>query len=112
MGLTTTLNVGTVVGPLSSASTPGGGRINRIFAKYGFRAGAEGLDGDHVKEIQFGGQDAIGNLWPLNFSINRGAGAKLAQATVFHSKASSPFKISDLKADTTHKYYFRIRSTL
>jgi hypothetical protein len=112
VGLTTALSVGQVIGPVTTASTPGGGRINRIFRNYGFRAGAEGLDGDHVKEIQFGGQDAIGNLWPLNASINRGAGSKLAQATVFHPKASSGFKISDLKSDTTHKYYFRIKSTL
>jgi len=112
VGLTTTLNVGTVVGPLTTASTPGGGRINRIFAKYGFRAGAEGLDGDHVKEIQFGGQDVIGNLWPLDAGINRGAGSTLAQKSVSHPKASSPRKISDLKADTEHKYYFRIKSTL
>lgn len=112
VGLTTSLNVGTIVGPLSSSSTPGGGRINRIFAKYGFRAGAEGLDGDHVKEIQFGGQDAIGNLWPLNSSINRSAGSKLAQASVTHPKTSASYKISDLKGDTTHKYFFRIKSTL
>jgi hypothetical protein len=112
VGLTTNISVGQVIGPLSSSTTPGGGRINRIFAKYGFRAGSEGLDGDHVKEIQFGGQDVVGNLWPLNASINRGAGSKLAQASVTHPKASLPFKIRDLKADTTHKYYFRIKSTL
>ena len=112
VGLTTTLTTGTVIGPLSKASTPGGGRINRIFAKYGFGAAAEYLDGDHVQEIQFGGQDVIGNLWPLNASINRGAGSKLAQATVTHPKATQGFKISDLKEDASHKYYFKISSTL
>jgi hypothetical protein len=113
VGLTTTLAKGTVIGPVTSASTPGGGRINRIFAKYGFRAGQEGLDGDHVQEIQFGGLDVIGNLWPLNASINRGAGSKLAQMSVSHPRASGQFKkVSELKADPSHKYYFRIKSTL
>jgi len=111
VGVTTALASGTVIGPLSNATTPGGGRINRMFKPYGFRASDEGLDGDHVQEIQFGGHDVVGNLWPLHLSTNRGAGSKLAQMSVKHPKLSQPSPISDLKADTKHKYWFRIKGT-
>jgi hypothetical protein len=35
-----------------------------------------------VKEIQFGGQDVPANLWPLNASVNRGAGSRLSRSLV------------------------------
>ena len=111
VGVTTPLAVGAVIGPVSNASTPGGGRINKVFRPYGFRAASEGLDGDHVQEIQFGGHDVIENLWPLEKGMNRGAGSALAQRTVFHPKLSAGVKVAALKADTKHKYWFRIKST-
>jgi hypothetical protein len=61
-------------------STPGGGRINEALSPYGFSPKGEGLDGDHVVEIQLGGEDVIPNLWPLDKSENRGAGATLKSA--------------------------------
>jgi len=111
VGITTPLEVGTVIGPVGSASTPGGGRINKAFHPYGFRAQSEGLDGDHVQEIQFGGHDVIGNLWPLAKGMNRGAGSTLAQKTVYHKKLAEGVKVSELKADTAHQFWFRITST-
>jgi hypothetical protein len=100
-----------IVGPLTTASTPGGGRILSILEKYGFSAASEGRDGDHVTEIQFGGQDAVDNLWPLDFSINRGAGSKLAKAKVTYP-SGKVVSITELKDFGSRRYYFKITSTL
>jgi hypothetical protein len=58
-------------------TTGGGGKINDLFKPFGFRAGAEQLDGDHVMERQLGGPDDIRNLWPLPRGENRSSGATL-----------------------------------
>jgi len=79
------IDKGSKVGPLSTESTPGGGKINSLLEKYGWSASAEDMDGDHVKEIQFGGKDDYKNLWPLKASINRGAGSKLSKAKIQYS---------------------------
>jgi hypothetical protein len=57
--------------------TGGGGKINNLFKPFGFRAGKEGLDGDHVMERQLGGPDTISNLWPLQAGENRSSGSAL-----------------------------------
>jgi hypothetical protein len=66
--------------PNKHQTTPGGGRINSALAPYGFSPKREGLDGDHVTEIQLGGKDRIENLWPLDKSENRGAGSLVKSA--------------------------------
>jgi hypothetical protein len=104
------IKVGKIVGPLSTSHTPGGGKINDVLKRYGFRPATEGMDGDHVQEIQFGGQDALPNLWPLDRSTNRGAGAILSQATIEGPSSNKKAKISSLKEDTSRKYYFKINS--
>ncbi len=76
------VQVDALVGPLSNDSTPGGGTINSKLEPYGWSADAEQMDGDHVKEIQMGGKDVLANLWPLNASMNRGAGSTIAKAQV------------------------------
>ena len=76
------LGVGTVVGPLSNAKTPSGRKITDVLLKFGFKPSREGMDGDHVHEIQMGGKDEIPNLWPLDRSPNRGAGSILRQIVV------------------------------
>jgi hypothetical protein len=63
-------------------ATGGGGKINKLFKPYGFRAGKEGLDGDHVMERQIGGPDAIVNLWPLGKSENRSSGSTVKSMSV------------------------------
>jgi hypothetical protein len=63
-------------------STGGGGKINRLFAPFGFRARAEGLDGDHVMERQIGGPDEVVNLWPLDKGENRSSGATVKSIEV------------------------------
>jgi len=66
--------------PKKKQSTPGGGRINAALAPYGYSASLEKQDGDHVIEIQLGGEDVNENLWPLDRSENRGAGSTLRSA--------------------------------
>jgi ABC-type multidrug transport system fused ATPase/permease subunit len=110
IGLTSKYRIGTntVVGPLSDETTPGGGKILSILNRYGFDATAENLDGDHVREIQFGGDDVVENLWPLNAGINRGAGSTLSKSTVEYPTSGNTIKISELKQKTGAKYYFKI----
>ena len=82
-----------------------------MLAKYGFVASDEGMDGDHITEIQFGGKDVLENLWPLDAGVNRGAGPTLAGATVTYPATGKSIKISDLKANA-RAYYFKIKNTL
>ncbi len=104
--------VGKVIGPLSRASTSGGRKINKILKKYGFIASAEGLDGDHVQDIQFGGPNTVENLWPLQAGINQKAGPILAQTSVKYRDTNRSVRISELKDDTSRQYYFKINKTL
>lgn len=59
---------------VDKGKTPGGKKINELLKPYGFRSGKDKLDGDHVIEIQLIGPkrgNEIGNMWPLNQTINR-----------------------------------------
>jgi hypothetical protein len=104
------LGKGTKVGPLQATGTgtPGGGKIINILARYGFNSGADQLQGDHVHEIQLGGEDVIKNLWPLNTTINLSAGPKIAGATVEYPDGSGTAKIADLKQLNPHDFWFII----
>jgi hypothetical protein len=103
------ISVGTIVGPVTDATTPGGGKIINLLKKYGFSASGEDMDGDHVKEIQFGGQDTLENLWPLDAGTNRGAGSTLSKASVEFPKSGKTIKISELKQNA-RQYFFKITS--
>lgn len=49
-------------------------RLNRVLKNAGFKMGrGSKLDGDHVKDLGFGGADQISNYWPLNSRINQRA---------------------------------------
>jgi len=61
-----------------AGKTAGGGLINSLLHPYGYRARSEGKDGDHIIEMQIGGPNSIGNLWPLDKGENRSSGAALA----------------------------------
>jgi hypothetical protein len=106
------IKVGKVVGPLSNEETPGGKTLNKILDKYGFKPSIDKMDGDHVTEIQMGGQDVIENLWPLNLSINRSAGSKLAKTSVEGPISKKQVKIPKLKEDTSRNWYFKIDKVL
>ena len=112
IGIASTYRIskGKVVGPLSDATTPGGGKIINLLKKYGFSAEGEGMDGDHVQEIQFGGQDALANLWPLDAGTNRGAGSTLSKASVEYPNSGKTIKISELKQNA-RQYFFKITGT-
>ena len=102
-----------VVGPLATSTTPGGGKINRVLKRYGFDpvtegTGGDGMDGDHVVEIQMGGRDEYENLWPLDAGENRGAGSTLASAQIEFPGGQTK-KVSELKANS-RQYFFKIKS--
>ena len=45
------------------------------------RAGNEtvpGSDIDHKIDLQLGGPDEVGNMWPLDSSVNRGLGSQIS----------------------------------
>jgi hypothetical protein len=96
-----------VVGPLSEATTPGGGKLNDILRKCGFRPKKEDLQADHAHEIQMGGEDAVENLWPLETSKNTAAGAKLATAEITYPDSGKIAKVKDLKK-AAREYWFKI----
>jgi len=99
------LRIGTVVGPLSNAKTPGGGKITAILQKFGFSGDLEKLDGDHVHEIQVGGEDIVDNLWPLYASPNRGAGSIISRIVV-HYPSGKTITTKELKKTANARDYF------
>ncbi|NUO09037.1 MAG: DUF4157 domain-containing protein [Candidatus Brocadia sp.] len=76
------LTPGKVLVYADKAGTGGGSKINNMFRPYGFRAGTERMDGDHIVERQLGGPDIISNLWPLERSENRSSGATVKSMKV------------------------------
>lgn len=103
------ISLNKVIGPLSTATTPGGGKLNRALAPYGFVPSQEGLDADHVTEIQFGGVDELENMWPLDASTNQGAGSSLARAEIEYPDSGKRDVVSNLKNYSSRKYYFKIK---
>lgn len=63
---------------LAPGRTSGGGLINRAFEPFGYRAQQDGMDGDHLVEMQLGGPNILENLWPLQASENRSGGSRTA----------------------------------
>jgi hypothetical protein len=102
---------GQVVGPLSNNTSPGGEVLNRILARYGFNPTLEGLDSDHVWEVQVSGPNLPDNMWPLNESENSGAGSRLSQSVVYYQGVrytTIPALKAQIRADPSLKYYFKI----
>jgi hypothetical protein len=108
------LDVGTIVGPLAltGVTSPGGGVINSVLKKYGYVPDDEGMDGDHVHEIQLGGQDVLSNLWPLNASMNRSSGSKIDKAVVTLNKSKQIYvdQLRELVQKTNRAFYFEIKT--
>jgi TusA-related sulfurtransferase len=67
---------------LIPGKTKGGSLINQKLEPFGYRAGKEGRDGDHVLEMQLGGENVLENLWPLELSENRSSGGALASMPI------------------------------
>jgi hypothetical protein len=67
---------------LKPGETKGGSLINKLLKPLGYSASKEGRDGDHVLEMQLGGENVKENLWPLEKSDNRSSGAALASMPI------------------------------
>ncbi|GJH13035.1 hypothetical protein CBA19CS11_29375 [Caballeronia novacaledonica] len=113
------VKTGVIVGPLSTDATPGGGKLERLIAPYGFSSDGDNMQLDHVHEIQFGGvaqNDKVENLWPLLSILNSIKGSKLSRAEVEYPKGT-PIRIPTLKAIQNEevakrkKFFFKITST-
>lgn len=82
--------------PVKPPKSPGGKKINSELRFFGYYAGLEGQDGDHVTEIQVGGVDDLKNLWPLDASENRSSGSTLADGK--YEVGNATITMADLKA--------------
>jgi hypothetical protein len=111
------VTVGKIVGPLSQETTTGGGKLGKLIEPYGFSAEDEGMQLDHVHEIQFGGlakNDTVGNLWPLPQRLNSIKGSKLSKANVEYPRGHL-VKIPTLKTiknedvNQNKKFFFKIQ---
>jgi hypothetical protein len=112
------LRVGQIVGPLSQETTKGGEKLQILIEPYGFSAELDGLQLDHVHEIQFGGlaqNDQVENLWPLERFKNLRKGSVLSNAKVEYPKGQitaipivKTIQNSDVKKKK--KFFFRITS--
>jgi len=107
-----------IVGPLSQETTKSGEKLRKLIKPYGFNAKIDGLELDHVHEIQFGGlakNDKVENLWPLAQALNSRKGPTLSRADVEYPKGHT-VKIATLKTIKNDdvrkkkKFYFRIKS--
>ncbi|MBC7856684.1 MAG: DUF4157 domain-containing protein, partial [Pirellulaceae bacterium] len=78
-------------------STQGGGLINAALRPFGYRALSEGLDGDHVIEMQLGGPNILPNLWPLAAGENRSSGSTIASMS-FTKPDGTSIDMNALKA--------------
>jgi 5-methylcytosine-specific restriction endonuclease McrA len=102
---------GSVIGPLSSATTPGGEKLAVILKRYGYHPDVDPMQVDHVHEIQLGGKDVVENLWPLATSINSKAGSTIAGCRVRFPDGSGDVPLRDLKRLSGTEFYFEIEKT-
>ena len=91
-----------------SGSTKGGGLINKTLRPFGYVAGAEKNDGDHIVEMQIGGPNELRNLWPLDRGENRSSGSLLKNAI---EAAKKKIKPSPKAAVTKDRFFIIISGT-
>lgn len=91
----------------SGAATPGGRKLKDALEPYGFKPSVEGMDADHVVEIQTGGIDDLANLWPLDSSENQHSGRTLKNLKVKMPDGKEK-TMREMKDDTSRKYWFTI----
>ncbi len=108
------LDVGTIIGPLAAdgVKSAGGHLINDVLRKYGFRPDKDRLDGDHVHEMQLGGQNVLENLWPLDKSTNRGSGSTIDKADVRlrDGRVIKVYQLRQFVKTSGRNIFFSIRS--
>ncbi|MGF6289679.1 eCIS core domain-containing protein [Paraburkholderia youngii] len=101
------LDVGSLVGPLKAEGTPGGSLINDNLARFGMQPSVDDLQGDHFWEIQYGGDNVLENLWPLDRSANNASGNYLKNLEVTLPSGKKK-KVSELKGNV-RPYWFEIK---
>jgi hypothetical protein len=112
------VGIGTKLGPLSVEGTTGGRELEKEISPYGFSSDVDGLELDHVHEIQFGGKkqnDTIRNLWPLESRLNSIKGSTLSKAKVEYPKGHlvpipTLKSIRNDEVDNREKFFFIIRT--
>ena len=69
----------------------GGGvpAFRNLVVKYGFTPSDNGFDIDHVLELQIGGEDKMGNLWPLPSGENRSSGSLIKHAEIKNAQVTN-----------------------
>ena len=88
--------------PKTAQSTPGGELINNELRKYGYDRALEHTDGDHVLEIQLGGINDFGNMWPLESRMNQQAGSRISKQEIPKPDGTT-IKMSDLKTEASKR---------
>ena len=89
-------------------------RFKNLLIRHGYTASENNQDIDHVIEMQTGGDDVYGNLWPLDFSLNQAGGRN-----VLHMKiplaGGGIKKMTEIKQEVDTKkrkeVFFKIIST-
>src|SRR5262249_48179155 len=104
---------------IADESTRGGDKLLRMIGPYGFNSNVDGLQLDHVHEIQFGGHkqnDTVKNLWPLKSSLNARKGSALSRAPVeyprTHNTTIAQLKlIKSEEVTKREKFFFQVKNT-
>ena len=91
---------------------PGADDFRAVLQRYGFDW--SGLQADHVQDLEWEGDDAFHNLWPMDNSANLSAGARTNQQVVgvclTPSGAYVTYTLQELKAAGLYGRYFAIRN--
>jgi hypothetical protein len=91
---------------------PGADDFRAVLQRYGFDW--SGLQADHVQDLEWEGDDAFHNLWPMDNSANLSAGARTNQQVVgvcmTPSGAYVTYTLQELKAAGLYGRFFAIRN--
>jgi hypothetical protein len=98
--------------PFQRVATPDTGekeRFRKVLEGEGFDW--SGLDADHVLDLNFSGDDAFSNLWPLDSDVNRYAGTWHPGQPVCYSTPGRPRRIEAIGSSTLTGRWFVASST-
>jgi hypothetical protein len=99
----------------------GQARFNEALRSFGYRSrgkGGEQTDADHVQDLQWGGDDDFGNLWPLESSMNQSVGPlqNQHQPVTFclteNDRSPRTWTIQQIKDRNLYLRWFEIRRVL
>ncbi len=91
---------------------PGADDFRAVLLRYGFDW--SGLQADHVQDLEWEGDDAFHNLWPMDNSANLSAGARTNQQVIgvclTPAGAYVTYTLQELKAAGLYGRFFAIRN--